>query len=295
MEPILSNDQAEALILDIRTARAAQRQRVGAGIGAFLVFPTSIVMPAPAGGQLVFPLRCDTEPGTVVTGPGSAHVTGTVAGITVEGTFSWTLSAVPPGTASYRFLRGSHETPSPRWLAALPPSQALHPEDPATLARRQSSLSRRGRNAETRLLALTEMVLRRFCRGPIHHTLRYRPAIDVDDLVQRGLQTASRLLPVYSSPERPPCSWLGMLRLDARRDMHREVSRLDPLPPPVTAALLLADACGVDLGTDPTKGWAEAVDTARRLGLAVPRVSPSQLQAAVRAPDLMAHAVTTRA
>jgi hypothetical protein len=268
---ILRNDEAEALILDLRTARAAQRQRIEVDGGAFLIFSTSIVLPAPEGGQLVFPLRCDTEPGSVVTGPGSGHVTGTVAGITVAGTFNWTLDAGSPPGASYRFTRGGRETPPPSWAAELPPSQVLHRENQSTLARRQSSLRRRGSRSEYLLLTLTEQLLRHSCRGPIHHTLRFRPAVDVDDLVQRGLQTASRL------------------------DMHREVSRLDLLPAQVTAALALADACGIDLRADPTAGWDSVVDTARRLGWTVPRVSVSQLQAAVRASDLIAHAATTRA
>ena len=295
MPTILRNDQAEALILDLRTARAAQRQRIEVEGGAFLIFPTSIVLPAPEGGQLVFPLRCDTEPGSLVTGAGSGHVTGTVAGITVAGTFNWALDAGSPPAASYRFTRGGHETPPPSWAAELPPSQVLHRESQSTLARRQSSIRRRGSRSEYLLLTLTEQLLRHSCRGPIHHTLRFRPAVDVDDLVQRGLQTASRLLPIYASQDRPPCSWLGMLRLDARRDMHREVSRLDLLPAQVTAALALADACGTDLRADPTAGWDRVVDTARRLGWTVPRVSVSQLQAAVRAPDLIAHAATTGA
>jgi hypothetical protein len=287
---ILSNDYAEASILAIRAARVAQSQHLAERVGAFLVFPTSIVNPGPRGGQLVFPLCCDTEPGTVVTGPGRARVAGKVAGVTVDGTFSWTLGAEPPVAACYRFTRQGLDVPAPPWVAQLPASQALAADDPAALARRRSQLRRGGRDAEHRLLNLTEQVLRRSCRGPISRALRYRPVIDIDDLVQRSLQTAARLLPVYASDQRPPCSWLGMLRLDARRDLLRELSRLDPLPANMTAALALADACGIDLRGDPAGRWPDVVDVARRLGRPVPRVTGSQLVAAVRAPAFAAKA-----
>jgi hypothetical protein len=129
--------------------------------------------------------------------------------------------------------------------------------------------------------------MRQFCRGGIGRALRYRPVVDVDDLVQRSLQTAARLLPLYTSPARPPCSWLGMLHLDGRRDLQRELSQLDWLPADVAAAVALAEACGIERRRDPSATLAAVLDAAERLDQALPRVGAGPLDAALRAPALL--------
>jgi hypothetical protein len=119
--------------------------------------------------------------------------------------------------------------------------------------------------------------------------------VEVDDVVQRGLQVASRLLPVYASPKRPPCSWLGALRLDGRRDMHREVSRLDWLPADAAAAVTLAGACGVTRKEDPSATLAELTAAADRLGRSMPRIAAAPLDAALQAPALLEQQVAASA
>lgn len=293
MPSILRNDDAEALILDIRTARTAATQDIGSQAGAFLVFPTSVVTPGPASGQLVFPLRCDTEPGTVVAGSGRVAVAATVGGVAVQGEFSWAIEG-RPRPASYQFRRRGREVTVPPWAGQLPASRDLAAKERVGLTREQSRLRRQGRNAEHWLLTLTERVVRQSCRGPLHRALRYRP-IEVDDVVQRSLQAACRLLPVYASKDRPPCSWLGMLRLDGRRDLHREVTRLDWLPAEAVAALSLADAYGIDRHRDPAAAWSALVNATERRGRGLPRIAPSQFEAAMRAPALLAQAAMAAA
>ncbi len=284
---ILRNDDAEALLLDIRAGRNAAGRHLGDQGGAFLVFPTSIVTATGTGGQSVYPIRSDAEPGALVTAPGTAQVSGVVAGVTVTGAFHWALDeAAPP--AKYQFRRRGRDQSPPSWAGQLPPSQSLPLVGPARLGRQQVRLQRRGRDAEHWLFTLTEQVIRRSCQGRIFQGIRYRPPIDLDDVVQRGLQAACRLLPLYVSPDRPPCSWLGMLRLDGHRDMHREVSRLDWLPADVAAAMRLADACGIGRGSDPAATLADLRTAAQRLGRAVPRVTAPSLDAAMRARGLFA-------
>ncbi|MDQ1355726.1 MAG: hypothetical protein QOG44_99 [Acidimicrobiaceae bacterium] len=287
----LRNDDAEALILDIRACRNAATQEVGDRPGGFLVFPTSVVTVAQKTGQSVFPLLCDLEPGALVTAPGVARISGLVAGVTVTGTFHWSLGedAAPP--ASYRFQRNGRDVPPPPWAGRLPASQHLPGAGPPSLARQKARIRRRGRDAEYQLLTLTEQAIRGLCRGPIAGTIRYRPQMDIDDVVQRGLQAACRLLPVYASKDRPPCSWLGMLRLDSRRDMHREISRLDWLPADASAALTLADAAGVSRQSDPSATMAELVAAAERVGRSVPRITATALDVAMRAPALLLYEV----
>lgn len=295
MGAILRNDDAEALILDIRTGRTAASQVIGGDEGAFLVFPTSVVTPGAASGHLVFPLRCAVDTGALVTGPGTAAVTANVAGVAVTGTFSWSLGDARPPATSYCFRRRGREIAAPAWAMQLPASRALAARPSATLAREQSRLRRQGHNAEHWLLALTAQLVRHSCRAPIHRALRYRPSTDVDDLVQRSLQAASRLLPLYASQNRPPCSWLGMLRLDGRRDLHREVTHLDWLPPDAVAAIAIAEACGIDLDGDSTATTRAIADAATLLRRPVPRIGPGQLRATIRAPGLIAHAAVVAA
>ncbi|HEX3541628.1 MAG TPA: hypothetical protein VHT75_14440 [Acidimicrobiales bacterium] len=289
MPAILRNDDAEALILDIRVARTAATQTIPDGQGAFLLFPTVVVLPGAKRGHLVFPLHCDTEPGSVVTTEGRAEVAATIAGLRVTGKFHWTVGEGPPLPESYRFERGGRPASPPTWADQLPRSQLLTPRPAAALGRQRERLRRVGRDAEHWLLRLTERLLHQTCHGRLNRGLLYRPPIDADDLVQRGLQTAGRLLPVYASKDRPPCSWLGMLRLDVRRDLNRELTTLDWLPLDAVAALTLADSCGIDLAADPEGAWDALLEAAERFRQPLPRIEPSKLEVALRAPALAAH------
>jgi hypothetical protein len=287
---ILRNDDAEALLLDIRAGRHAARQDVDErAAGAFLIFPTSVVTPGRAGAQLVYPLRADVEPGCLVTAAGTGHVGGVVGTVAVTGAFHWTVGSAEAPLASYRFRRRGREIPTPPWADQLPRSQALGSKGRAGLIRQQIRIRRHGRTAEHWLFTLTEQMIRRACRGPLGRAIDYRPAVDEDDVVQRGLQTAVRLLPVYASKDRPPCSWLGMLHLDGRRDMRREVSHLDWLPEDAVAAVTLADACGVRRLSDPSATWAALCEGADRLGEAPPGISAPELDAVLRARALLVH------
>ena len=232
---ILRNDDAEALILDIRAGCVAATQVLDDRPGAFLVFPTSVVVPCPGGGQAVYPLRTDAEPGMLVRDCGQTSVSAVVDAVRVTGVFCWRQTgargpALAVDSACYRFERKGRSVVTPAWADQLPRSRCLMTQTGPMLAREQVRLVRRGRVAEHWLLTLTEQIMRQKCRGPIRLAIDHRPQVDVDDVVQRGLQTACRLLPVYASAKRPPCSWLGMIQLDGKRDMHREVSRLDWLP-----------------------------------------------------------------
>jgi hypothetical protein len=288
----LRNQEAEALLLDIRAGRNAVRQTLSEQGGAFLVFPTSVVITTREGGQAVYPLRCATEPGALVTRSGQAQVTGVVAGVAVTGAFHWAVGddADPPA-ATYRFTRHGREIAGPVWASQLPASQCLATTAPAALARQQSRLGRRSRNAEHRLLALSEQVFHSVCCGPMQRAIRYRPLLDDADVVQRGLQVACRLLPLYASSERPPCSWGAMLRLDGRRDMHREIARLDGFSADASAALTLARLAGVRRQLDPAATWADLVTAAQQRGQSVPRVAPALLDAALAASSLLAQQV----
>jgi hypothetical protein len=257
MGVILTNHDAEALILDIRTALAAKVAWVGPHSGGFLVFPTSVVVPRAGGGQLVFPIRSDAQPGSLCHDDGTASVRGLVDGIDVEGTFSWvvgrnTAREVP--AATYRFRRRGRDVAAPAWADQLPASQWLTRRPPALLVRDRHRLMRQGRLAEYWLLHLTRRFFERCCEGPLGRAIEVRAHVDMDDVVQRGMIVATRVLPLYTSPDRPPCSWLRMLALDARRDMGREIGRL------------------------------ESADSA---GLPAPRVSVRQVQRALSAPHLV--------
>jgi hypothetical protein len=293
MATSFNNELAEALLLDIRAGRAAARQSVGAERGAFLLFPTSVVVAGRVGAQLVYPLHVLVEPGSVATSAGSSEVAGVVAGTAVSGRFGWTVGGDPPPEAHYRFRRRGREVPAPAWAAQLPRSERLPAEEPERLARLRARYQRRRRDAEHRLLALSERVVRSSCRGPVDRALRYRPALDVDDLVQRSLQTAARLLPLYSSPQRPPCSWLGMLRLDSRRDLHRELSRFDWLPGEAAAAVALAQSCGIGRRCDPDDTLAALTDAAERFGLPCPDVDAAQLDLALRTAGALEHEISS--
>jgi hypothetical protein len=231
MGAILNNRDAEALILDIRTAKTAGAAPIDGRPGAFLVFPTSVVVDRPGRGQLVFPTHTDIEPGTLCRHNGTATLSANVDGVDVYGSFSWTLNhdenALRPARARYCFRRRGREASPPLWANQLPMSSRLWPEPPTLLLRQRYRLLRQGRHAEYWLLRLSERVFRDYCRGPVRRAIAVRPHVDEDDVVQRGLQAATRLLPVYASAARPPCSWVRMLQLDGRRDMHREIARLD--------------------------------------------------------------------
>jgi len=286
---ILRNDDAEALLLDIRAGHNAGRQEIDERAGAFLIFPTSVVTPGRTGARLVYPLVADAEPGCLVTAGGTGHVAGVVGAVAVTGAFHWTVGTGEAPAASYRFRRRGQEVPAPPWADQLPGSQALGSKGRAGLIRQQIRIRRHGRTAEHWLFTLTEQVIRQACRGPIGRAIGYRPAIDEDDVVQRGLQTAVRLLPVYASKDRPPCSWLGMLHLDGRRDMRREVSHLDWFPEDAVAAVTLADACGVRRQADPLATLAALCEGADRLGEAPPAITAPDLDAVLRARALLVH------
>ena len=292
MASILNNADAEALLLDIRTAGAAAGQVIDDGDGAFLLFPTSVVTACARGGQLVFPLQAEAEPGTVVRTDGTSEVCGTVAGVSVSGAFSWTLGDERPAQAPvvaparYGFRRRGRDVAAPAWASQLPGSRCLAAVTPLSLDRHRCRLLRQGRLAEYWLLKLTERVVRQVCRGPMRRAIDHRPPVDVDDVVQRGMQVVSRLLPLYASSQRPPCSWLGMLRLDGRRDMHREISRLDWLPPEAAVVVALAAAAGVGPGSGPSATLAALTDAVERAGRRLPRVGPRQVHAALTAPPI---------
>ncbi|HSS10576.1 MAG TPA: hypothetical protein VLL25_11860 [Acidimicrobiales bacterium] len=231
MGTILNNRDAEALLLDIRTASSAGGAPIDGPQGAFLRFPTSVVVDRPGRGQLVFPTHTDVEPGTLCHDDGTATLKATVDGFDVRGSFSWVVgrgdSAQRPARACYCFRRRGREVSPPAWANQLPTSSRLWAEPVAWLVRERCRLTRRGRHAEYWLLRLSERVFRNYCRGPVRRAIAVRPHVDEDDVVQRGLQAATRLLPVYASAARPPSSWVRMLQLDGKRDMHREITRLD--------------------------------------------------------------------
>jgi hypothetical protein len=290
MGVILTNHDAEALILDIRTALAAKVAWVGPHSGGFLVFPTSVVVPRAGGGQLVFPIRSDAQPGSLCHDDGTASVRGLVDGIDVEGTFSWvvgrnTAREVP--AATYRFGRRGRDVAAPAWADQLPASQWLTRRPPALLVRDRHRLMRQGRLAEYWLLHLTRRFFERCCEGPLGRAIEVRAHVDMDDVVQRGMIVATRVLPLYTSPDRPPCSWLRMLALDARRDMGREIGRLDWLPHELGDVLTRARAAGIALHQDPSITLGVLLESADSAGLPAPRVSVRQVQRALSAPHLV--------
>jgi hypothetical protein len=288
---ILTNAEAEQLLLDIRVGRAAANADIGESEGAFVVFPTSIVVTVPGRGHNVFPLCTTTEPGASCRGTGSSSITSQVDGVTVEGTFWWSVHGPAPCDALpspiYRFRRGGYPVPRPAWADQLPRSQWLYPLGSPALSRQRTRLVRRGRSAEYELLARTAKVFEHCCRGPLRRVIALRPLLDAADVVQRAMQVAARLLPVYASAARPPCSWLGMIQLDGRRDLHRSVSQLDWLPRDLAEVLGRIEKADVKPHDDPTVTLAAVIEAAVAHHQPLPRATPRQIEAALAAPQLI--------
>jgi len=102
------------------------------------------------------------------------------------------------------------------------------------------------------------------------------------------MQVAGRLLPLYSSVARPPCSWIGMIQLDGRRDLYRAVTQLDWLPRDLAEVLgRLETAVGVAPSDDPSEVLAAMIDAAVSHHQPVPRASLRQVEAALSAPRLV--------
>jgi hypothetical protein len=288
---ILTNREAERLILDIRVGRAAGSADLDDGSG-FVVFPTCVLVAVPGRGDNAFPLRTSAEPGVLCRDDGSATVSGVVDGVTVRGRFWWRLErghdrqTLPPDEW-YAFVRGGRLVPRPEWADQLPRSQVVAVPTSAVLARQRTRLVRRGEAAEHELLARTAKVFERSCRGPLRRAIATRPALDPADVVQRGLQAAVRLLVVYTSPARPPCSWLRMLRLDGMRDLHRAVSQLDWIPRDVGEIVARLEPADRASHRDPTVVLGAIIEAAVEHGRPVPRATPTQVRAALRAPRLV--------
>jgi hypothetical protein len=290
---ILTNHEAERLLLDIRMGRTAATADGRALDGSVLAFATSVVIVVPGRGHNVFPLRTSAEPGMVCHGDGESSLTGDVDGVAVDGQFGWTLAG-PVSSASYRFRRNGRRVAGPEWADQLPRSQRLLPVGPASLARQRARLVRRGRAAECELLRRTAMVFERACRGPLRRAIAVRPALEVSDVVQRGMQVAGRLLPLYTSPTRPPCSWLGMIQLDGRRDLHRAITQLDWLPRDLAEVLVrMETAGGIAPCDDPTVVLAAIIEAAVTHRQPVPRATLRQVEAALSAPQLIPLDATT--
>jgi hypothetical protein len=288
---ILSNTDAEALILDVRAGRWADAAVVDGGSGAFIVFPTVVIVERPGRGQLVFPIHVSVEPGSLCRGDGEASVEATVDGIDVRGAFTWTFSEHPGAAmgrpAGYRFRSNGGPVRRPPWAHQLPGSMVLPRRAPAQLLHDQTRIVRQGRWAEHWLLVLSQRVMEACCRGPLGRALAAHPLVQDADVVQRGLQAAHRLLAVYASPDRPPRSWVGMIRLDARRDMFRGVSQLDWLPREMSEAVDRARWAGISLHADAAVTLAALIDASIDAGLPLPRLSPRQVRSALSAPELV--------
>lgn len=287
MPSILTNHEAERLLLEIRkgaTAAAADSRDLD---GSFLAFPTSVVIAVPGRGHNVFPLQTSAEPGMVCYRDGRSSLAGDVDGVVVDGHFGWTFAGTVWG-ATYRFHRKGRQVASPEWADQLPRSQRLQPVGPATLSRQRARLVRRGSAAECELLRRTAMVFERTCRGPLRRAILARPALEVSDVVQRAMQVAGRLLPLYASAARPPCSWLGMIQLDGRRDLHRAVTQLDWLPRDLAEVLVRMGTTG-DIASrdDPTVVLAAIIETAVAHRQPIPRATLRQVEAALSAPQLI--------
>jgi hypothetical protein len=256
MGAILNNHDAEALILDARAGRQAARVVLDGRSGAFIVFPTAVLIDRPGRGQLVFPIHTGIEPGSLCHHAGRVTVNAVVDGVEVDGQFSFLLTdrpgEGPAAPAVYRYRVNGREVTAPPWAHRLPSSFAVRRRSGAQLLRDRERLVRQGHLAEHWLLMLSQRVMQASCRGPLHRVLATHRLVHADDIVQRGLQAASRLLGIYASPKRPPRSWVGMIQLDAKRDMHREVSQLDWLPRELSEVLDRARVAGISLDADPT-------------------------------------------
>jgi hypothetical protein len=290
---ILTNQEAEQLLLDIRVARAAANAPMADRDGAFLAFPTSVVIAVPGRGHNVFPLRTTAEPGTLCHDNGWSSLTAQVDGVSVEGRFGWTIDGLGrPDQApslTYRFSIRGRSIARPAWAGQLPRSQRLEPVGPASLVRQRARLVRRGEAAECELLRRTAKVFEQCCRGPLRRAIAIRPALEVSDVVQRAMQVAGRLLPLYASASRPPCSWLGMIQLDGRRDLHRAITQLDWLPRDLAEVLArIETATGIAPDDEPTVVLAAVIEAAVAHHQPIPRATPGQIHAALTAPQLVA-------
>jgi hypothetical protein len=78
-----------------------------------------------------------------------------------------------------------------------------------------------------------------------------------------------------------------MIQLDAKRDMHREVSQLDWLPRELSEVVDRARVAGIVLDDDPTVTLAALIDASLEAGQPMPRVSPGQVQSALSSPELV--------
>jgi len=78
-----------------------------------------------------------------------------------------------------------------------------------------------------------------------------------------------------------------MLALDAKRDMGREIGRLDWLPQELGDVLTRARAAGIALNQDPSVALGLLVESADSADLPAPRVSVRQAQRALSAPHLV--------
>jgi hypothetical protein len=243
-----------------------------------------VVLPGHRSGQLAFPLQVGLEPGSLCSIGGQAAVTARVAGVTVEGSFSWTMGRGPLRPAEYEFRVNGAPVPAPPWAVQLPTSMRLVRRSATELERDRARLVRRAQVAECRLLRLTEQVLESCCRGPLRFVLATHGLVDESDLIQRGLQVALRLLPVYASARRPPRTWLGMIHLDAKRDMHRAVSDLDWLPRELTETVYRARQAGIALDAEPDLTRAALLEDCLLNGRPLPRVSAAQVHTALTAP-----------
>jgi hypothetical protein len=286
---ILSNADAEALILDVRTGRNAATTGVDGAGGSFIVFPTAVIVERPGRGQLVFPLHTSIEPGSLCRDDGLASVEATVDGVHVDGAFAWTVGRRygEPPPATYRFRSEGRAVGRPWWAEQLPVSKALRRRTGGQLVRDRARLVRQGRLAEHWLLVLSQRVMEACCRGPLGRALSAHPLVQDADVVQRGLQAANRLLSVYASPQRPPRSWVGMIQLDVRRDMFRELSQLDWLPRELGEVVERARLAGIGLHADAAVTLAALIDASIEAGLPLPRVSARQVRAALSAPELV--------
>ena len=291
MGAILNNHDAEALILDARAGRQAARTVLDGRCGAFIVFPTTVMIDRPGRGQLVFPIDTSIDPGSLCRHPSQVAVTAVVDGVRVDGHFTCTLTDQPGQdggpAAVYRYLVDGRELAPPRWAHQLPQSSALPLRSGAQLLRDRERLVRQGHLAEHWLLVLSERVMRASCRGPLRRVLATHRLVQDDDIVQRGLQAAARLLGVYASARRPPRSWVGMIQLDAKRDMHREVSQLDWLPRELSEVVDRARMAGIRLDEDSTVTLAALIDASVEAGQPLPRVSARQVATALNAPELV--------
>jgi hypothetical protein len=285
---VFTNAHAERLLLDVRAARQAAATTIDGRGGAFVVFPTSVVTAGRQSGQLVFPLDVSLEPGSLCDSSGRVHVEGKVGDVELTGSFWWTVAGTPPPPARYVFRSAGRTVAEPPWAAQLPRSGWHVWRDPFELQRDRYRLLRHGALAEHRLLRLTEQVLQSCCRGPLGSALGAHRLVEAADVVQRGLQVALRLLPLYASADRPPRAWLGMVHLDGKRDMHRAVAELDWLPRDLGEVVQRARVEGIaldDFGGDADLALAALLECFISNHRPLPRVTADQVQVALLAPE----------